>query len=189
MADQGTEGLLSSFLRNQRVKTAKFYLKGKVLDIGCGTGILAGIIPPELYLGVDIDKKSLQQARILHPKHKFKSGLPPTDKKFDTIVALAVIEHIPNPTEFLNNLILLLENTTESSIVITTPHPSMDRVHTFGASVRLFSQHANEEHEELLNHQKMEKIANQCNLKIVLYKRFLLGANQLMVLKRKEIAS
>lgn len=188
MADQGTEGLLSSFLRSQRIKAAKPYLKGKVLDIGCGTGILANTIPPERYLGIDIDKVSLQQARITHPEHHFESAFPPSsEKKFDTIVALAVIEHIANPTAFLFDLSKLLSKSNESSIVITTPHPSMDWIHAFGVTLGLFSKHANEEHEELLDKLKINKIAQRCNLEVNLYQRFLFRANQLIVLKRKQI--
>jgi len=185
MADQGTEGLLSSFLRSQRIKAVKPYLKGMVLDIGCGTGILAETVPTERYLGTDINKMSLQLARVLHPKHIFESEPPSSEKKFDTIVALAVIEHISDPTAFLTNLSKSLNNSTESSIVITTPHPSMEWVHAFGVNLGLFSKHANEEHEELLNELKINRIAQNCNLDVIIYQRFLFRANQLIVLKRK----
>ena len=84
MADQGAEGLFSPFLRSRRLKAACPYIKGRVLDVGCGTGALAG-----------------------------------------------------------------------------------------------------EEHKGLLDRSRLEGLAVECDLKIVVYLRFLLGANQLVVFQQK----
>ncbi|MHA1567622.1 MAG: class I SAM-dependent methyltransferase [Alphaproteobacteria bacterium] len=102
MADQGREGLLSPFLRKQRSKAARPYLKGRVLDVGCGAGALAKLIDPESYVGIDIDEDPLNRARRDFPHHRFESALPEGSKKFDTVVALAVIEHVPDPSAFPN---------------------------------------------------------------------------------------
>ena len=44
MADQGTEGILSPYLRRKRIQAATPYLKGGVLDVGCGGGVLATLV-------------------------------------------------------------------------------------------------------------------------------------------------
>jgi 2-polyprenyl-3-methyl-5-hydroxy-6-metoxy-1,4-benzoquinol methylase len=108
MSDQVSQGLLSPFVRKQRLKAAEPYLKGKVLDVGCGSGALAGLIPTNRYLGVDIDEESLAQARQEYPQHCFQTMLPPPDPIFNTVVSLAVIEHVPNPATFLKDMAKVL---------------------------------------------------------------------------------
>ena len=44
MTDQAVEGLLSPFLRQQRINAIKPYIKGVVLEVGCGSGLLAGML-------------------------------------------------------------------------------------------------------------------------------------------------
>ncbi|GFN45660.1 class I SAM-dependent methyltransferase [Candidatus Regiella insecticola] len=182
MSDQGTEGLLSPYLRKKRIQAAAPHLKGRVLDFGCGSGALATLIEPDKYLGYEIDSDSIQQAQILYPKHCFTSELPESSNKFDTIVSLAVIEHISDPIEFLRILAAYLNETASSSqIVVTTPHPLFDWVHYLGAKIGLFSKSANEEHEDLLNRSKLEFVGKQARLMLISYRRFLFGANQIAI--------
>lgn len=184
MADQGSEGLLSPWLRKQRFKAALPYLKGNVLDFGCGSGMLAEFVDADFYLGVEVDEASLQQACSNYSSHHFTSKLPDSGEKFDTILALAVIEHINNPAEFLARLSEYLNLSSSAHIVLTTPHPSVDWIHGLGAKIGLFSQHANEEHEELLDRQKLEKAGKSAGMRMISYKRFLFGANQIAVFSR-----
>ncbi|MGB9662694.1 MAG: class I SAM-dependent methyltransferase [Moorellaceae bacterium] len=184
MADQGTEGLLSSFLRSQRLKAVRPYIRGRVLDVGCGAGALADMVAPDFYLGVDIDEQSLAKARKLHPNHCFQSVLPPAESAFDTVVALAVIEHVPDPAAFLYDLAARLKKAPGSWIVCTTPHPSVHWIHTAGARVGLFSRHASKEHRSLLDRTRLDSLGKECGLKLVIYKRFLFGTNQLALFRR-----
>lgn len=181
MADQGSEGLLSSFLRRQRIRAAAPYLRGRVLDFGCGSGSLASFIDPDRYSGVDIDAEVIELARRRNPKHAFEIAQLPHGRQFDTIVSLAVIEHVPDPAAFLAGALPLLA--PGGSIVLTTPHPNYRGVHDFGARLGLFSRAASEEHQTLLDGRAMRRLAISCGLSIVLYRRFLFGANQLYVLQ------
>lgn len=187
MADQGAEGLLSPFLRNKRFIAVRPFLKGRVLDYGCGSGGLAKIVPADCYLGIEIDRDCLQCARSLFPNHNFFSKLPENGDKFNTVVSLAVIEHVKNPVYFLQILADQLNDSSTARVVVTTPHPTVDWVHGMGARIGLFSKHANEEHEDLLDREKLEAAGSQAGLKLILYKRFLFGANQLAVFKRTNI--
>ena len=92
MADQGTEGLFSPFLRSLRLKAACPYIKGRVLDVGCGTGALAGIVSADLYVMVDVDRQALSIARKQHPHYTFQSSLPPAEPVFNTSIALVVFQ-------------------------------------------------------------------------------------------------
>ncbi len=178
MADQGNEGVLSPFLRKKRIHAVMPYLKGKVLDIGCGGGVLATLVDSKKYLGVEIDEISLQKAKSMFPSHQFSQSLPNPGKKFDTVVSLAVIEHVEDPVSFLHDLSEFLN---DGQLVITTPHPSVDWMHDVGAAIGIFSKHANEEHGDLLDQAHLEMAGFQAGLKLDLYSRFLFGANQLAV--------
>ena len=181
MADQGTEGLLSPFLRRQRFKAARPFLKGRILDVGCGSGALAGLIDPASYVGIEVDETSLKKAKDHFPQHSFQSALPSVSEKFDTVVSLAVIEHVQDPAVFLESLAQYLNGGPDACIVVTTPHPAADWIHYMGASIGLFSMHANEEHEDLLDREKLVKIGESIGLVMVKYGRFLFGGNQLAV--------
>jgi len=54
MADQ-TDGFLSPFLRKKRIEMALPFIKGRVIDIGCGVGKLAKYVEAENYVGIDKD--------------------------------------------------------------------------------------------------------------------------------------
>jgi 2-polyprenyl-3-methyl-5-hydroxy-6-metoxy-1,4-benzoquinol methylase len=185
MADQGTEGLFSPFLRSQRFRAARPYIKGRVLDVGCGTGVLAGIVAADLYVGVDIDEQSLSIANKQYPQYNFQSFLPPEESKFDTVVAIGIIEHVPKPGVFLSELAKRLNEEPDSFIVCTTPHPVVEWVHAAGAKLRLFSWHADEEHKHFLNKAMLVQAASEADLKLSVYRRFLLGANQLAIFQKK----
>ena len=186
MADQGSEGILSPFLRKKRIAAARPFLIGRVLDVGCGSGSLADIVKPSLYYGVDIDSESLDCARNKFPDHHFENTLPLSSEKFETVVSLAVIEHIQDPGAFLLELSCYLDDSPNACIVITTPHPSVDWVHEFGAKIGLFSSHANEEHEELLDRNKLNTAGKKAGLNLRHYKKFLFGANQIAIFVKEH---
>jgi 2-polyprenyl-3-methyl-5-hydroxy-6-metoxy-1,4-benzoquinol methylase len=185
MPDQMT-GMLSPFLRNRRLAAARPHLgSGPVLDMGCGTGLLAAGIPADRYLGVDLDADTIAIARRTYPQHRFQTlaefeALPPVER-FSTVVALAVIEHVPSPEEWLRTMATFLE--PGGRIVLTTPHPRYRRVHEFGAALGIFSREGAEEHHILLDNAIMARTAAGAGLEIQHRHRFLLGANQLFVLR------
>lgn len=185
MADQGKEGFLSPYLRRKRFEAAFPYLKGQILDFGCGSGALAALVDANCYIGVEVDELSLERAKKKYPGHRFASGLPETGGYFDTIISLAVIEHVSKPAEFLRSLSLYLSDSPDACIVITTPHPSVAWVHDIGAALGLFSKHANEEHQDLLNRADLESAGLQTGLKLSSYRRFLFGANQVACFKKE----
>lgn len=184
MANQGAEGLLSPFLQRRRCNAAKPFLIGKVLDVGCGNGALAKEVSEDRYLGVDTDPVSIKIALSENPLHRFQKTLPGDHHTFDTVIALAVIEHVKSPSEFLIECSKYLKPGKSARIVITTPHPSIEKLHYFGSRIGLFSRHANEEHEELLNYQTLVSAGNCAGLSVSFYKRFLFGGNQIAVFSR-----
>jgi 2-polyprenyl-3-methyl-5-hydroxy-6-metoxy-1,4-benzoquinol methylase len=181
VVDQISRGLLSPFLRNRRIASAVPFIEGRVLDIGCGVGILAGRYAPDQYFGFDTDVESIELARKGYPHHRFDTALP-AGEIFDTIVGLAVIEHVPRPVEMLRQLRSHLA--PDGKIVLTTPHPAFEWLHMLGSILGLFSDAAAEEHETLLDEKAMRQLGFDADLDIDISRRFLFGANQVFVLKK-----
>lgn len=179
MSDQTKQGLLSPFLRGRRLAAARPWLNGRVLDFACGGGALAGLVPPNRYLGVDIDAAALNEAIASYPEHTFAAELAPDDA-FDTVVALAFIEHVADPRMYLRRFAAWLR--PGGRIVLTTPHPLFRRAHDAGARLSVFSADASDEHEVMLSLADMRPIAVRAGLRVEQYRRFLFGANQLFVL-------
>jgi 2-polyprenyl-3-methyl-5-hydroxy-6-metoxy-1,4-benzoquinol methylase len=186
MSDQAAQGWLSPFLRRRRIAAVLPHLRGKILDYGCGSGALAQHVPADRYVGVDVDEASLRVARDRCPGHRFFLE-PPTGERFDTVVALAVIEHVPDPAGFLRDLAARLGPGAENSIVCTTPHPSLGWAHRAGARVGLFSREASEEHQALLGRKELQACGSACGLRLAQWRRFLLGANQVAVFRREAV--
>lgn len=187
MADQASGGLLSPFLLRRRLAAAGPWLRGRVLDVGCGGGALAALVPPDRYRGLDIDPASLALARARRPGHRFDPVRTPTDwgleaaEAFDTVAMLAVIEHAPEPERLLERATACLA--PGGRVVVTTPSPAFAWAHGVGARVGLFSAEAHEQHEAPIGPRRMAELAAGCRLRVACFRRFLGGSNQLFVLE------
>jgi 2-polyprenyl-3-methyl-5-hydroxy-6-metoxy-1,4-benzoquinol methylase len=182
MVDQAAEGWLSPLLCRARIAAARPHLRGRVLDIGCGTGPLAAELSPERYQGMDVDPDVLAKARADFPGHSFTSTLP-TTAEFDTVVALAVVEHVDEPGQFLARLTHCLR--AGGQLVLTTPHPRGGRVHELAAALHLASRQAAHEHKIFLGRVDLVAMAMTTGLHLSFYRTFLSGLNQLAVLQRE----
>jgi len=121
-------------------------------------------------------------AKNRYPQKQFNTSWP-ENKQFDTIVLMAVIEHLENPASLLKKLKSVLG--ASGCILITTPHPSMNHIYYLGSRMKIFAKHAQEEHKQYFELRKMKDLMGPLELEIVLYKRFLFRANQLFVIKHR----
>jgi SAM-dependent methyltransferase len=203
--------VLSGWLSARRVAAARPLLRGTVLDWGCGAlAPLAGVVPPERYLGVDTNPESVASAARRHPNHRFVPVAPaPTGPSggggphansfpdraspgitgitgitgtFTTVVSLAVIEHVTDPAGFM--AVLASRVAPEGVLVVSTPHPRFEWVHTAAAQLRLASPHAHDDHESLLAPGELVALASAAGLTPEAPRRFLAGMNQLLVAHR-----
>ena len=157
------------------------YLRGRVLDYGCGSGALAQHCLPTSYLGIDRSETALNIAQSAFPSHEFACEIDPNER-FDTVVALAVIEHLKHPVEWLTEMKSHLRD--DGSLVLTTPHPLFRKLHDLGALFGVFSREASEEHETFFDADDLRKAGERAGLVLARYGRFLLGANQIAVFRK-----
>ena len=178
-------GILSPLLEFWRMKKAVPWIKGSILDIGCGSGNLLKYLIKEInYLGVDILDEAITKAKKVYPTHKFillkdVEQFKLSVGKYDTIVVLAVLEHLKNPHSFIMELIDHLEE--EGRIIITTPVPFSDKILHFGNKFGLFSQEAHEEHENYFDKSTLSSLISECALKELHYEKFEFGLNQIII--------
>src|SRR4030042_4570759 len=186
-------GTAARYLSKKRGKAVLPWLKGDVLDIGCGQeSSLADLLAKEQHdVGVDIQEDAIRKLKETKPQHEFycidveKDGklLETLRSQFDTIVLLAVVEHLRQPERLLNQCRALLK--PEGHLLLTTPTSQGDKF------IRTFKKLLGVKHEEQENYSPhltnfTEKslhnlLASQSEFKILAYKKFEFGFNQLVV--------
>lgn len=97
----------------------------KVLDVGCGTGLLSSLMKNQGndVCGIDISEVALRKAELRGIKVKLgniDNNLPFDDDIFDVVVCSEVIEHLFNPIEALEEIRRVLK--PEGFLVLTTPN-------------------------------------------------------------------
>ncbi len=69
-----------------------------ILDIGCGTGVMAGAFRRESYVGVDMNDRYIERARATRSGYRFEVGdgrsLPFAEGSFDAVLISGVIHHL-----------------------------------------------------------------------------------------------
>jgi 2-polyprenyl-3-methyl-5-hydroxy-6-metoxy-1,4-benzoquinol methylase len=179
------EPLLTPWLRQKRTEITKIYVNGDVLDLGCGPANLSESARVKSYVGVELDNGHVLSLKKKHQKHSFYcmnldgDEFPNKERKFDTIIMIAVLEHLSNPDNILSQLPQLLKK--EGKLVITTPSPLGDRIHKMSAIFGLVSKEAVEDHEHIYNKNELVDLLSKNGLKVHSYQRFILGLNQLVI--------
>ena len=107
-------GKTVEFLKQRRLKEARRYIKGKLLDIGCGDNTLVR----KLYKnGIGLDVYNYYGNVDLVVKSSAK--IPLESKSFDTITIIAALNHIPEYKKTLIECYRLLKS--PGNIIVTMP--------------------------------------------------------------------
>jgi 2-polyprenyl-6-hydroxyphenyl methylase/3-demethylubiquinone-9 3-methyltransferase len=101
------------------------FLKGRVLDVGCGGGFDAAYFKKKGFdvAGCDISRAAVESAKKRFPGtnfflHNFEER--PLKKKYDSVICIDVIEHLFFYREFLRNIYLSLNK--GGVLVVSTPN-------------------------------------------------------------------
>ena len=81
---------------------------GKILDVGCGTGIIHDLYPLFDIHGIDVSRGMLNHHK---GKHSLASAtdIPFDNNHFDSVVCRSVLHHIPKTNEALNEIYRVLK--------------------------------------------------------------------------------
>lgn len=158
---------LEKLLQNYRFKKVQPYLIGDVLDFGGDNGNLKKSVKGR-YLIVNYNHSIMENAH------------------FDTIVGLAVIEHII-PKEVLE-IFLKFKNilNIDGRIFLTTPTKTAKPILKFWAFIGIIDRNNISEHKHYWNKKEIYDLANQTGFVVKKYKKFQFGFNQLAVLEHKR---
>lgn len=108
---------------------AKPFIKGDLLELGCGEGRGVELLAPhaDSYIGIDKIKAVIDNLEKKYPDYQFMSGVFPPftfeDNSFDCIVTFQVIEHVKDDTGFVKEIYRVLK--PGGTAMITTPNIKM----------------------------------------------------------------
>lgn len=177
---------VSQYLERLRMKAIRQYVSGDILDIGCGYGSVVRTFGParEDYMGIEHNLKIVHWLKKQYPGYSFlfldtDIDLIPVSRKFDTILMIAVLEHLAHPERLIAVLPKLLK--PDGRIVLTTPTPIGGWVHTIGGGVGVFSHEAKDDHKAFYDLDSLTFLFQNAGLKLVNHRYFMAGMNQLGV--------
>lgn len=157
-------------------------------DIGCDDGYLLNRLDKSITKRDGIDPRLSPQTRV--PGAELASGFFPKDlsaqqlnSSYDVMFALAVFEHFSEEdlqasTEAINRL--LSEN---GRLIVTVPHPLVDKILDVLMYFRLIDGQATEEHHGFEPASLAEIFAK--NMRVIEKKTFQFGLNNLFIFGRK----
>lgn len=121
---------------NDFIKTHPY---NRLLDFGCGIGILASIFPKKKYVGFDLDSEAISYAKEINPGYNFLVGDATTFKfkeKFDLIIVVGVLHHL-NDKEVRSAMKIMSRLLSEKgSIVIIEAIPPIYKWNILGQFLR-----------------------------------------------------
>ncbi len=97
----------------------------RVLDLGCGTGAIAGALKQKNCQVTGVD--NLPKSKVSGVDHYFKlrlgrADLPVDPADYETILLLDIIEHLKTPEDFVEKLYRKLGRNGDAEIIVTTPN-------------------------------------------------------------------
>lgn len=178
--------LLSGYARRRRLHAILPFVRGDVLDLGCGWLHLPDHLTEQQgYVGVDVMPAALEYNAQRYPGYSYylcdldTEPLSLGDRHFEVVTMVALLEHLHSPERILSQIPSLLE--PEGLLLITTPSPLGDWVHRLGSRIRLFYPEAHVQHVRIYDRRALEDLLLRFGYQIQHFRTFLAGTNQLIV--------
>lgn len=113
--DKTFDGKFTASFKKLLIEKMEIQKNDKVLDVGCGTGILLNqllkLYDFEAY-GIDISENMIKVAKFKYPNIKFQvcdsESIQFPNDFFNIITVCASFHHYPNPQKFINEVVRLL---------------------------------------------------------------------------------
>lgn len=143
---------------------------GSVLDVGCGDGYLCSILKGRIGIVFGID---MSETRIKRVKKRFKgidfrvgniTALPYKANSFDLVIAVEVLEHIPN----LKKSIREMKRVSRKFVAFTVPYKEKPQKIICPHCLKKFYLSA---HMNYFDEKKIKNLAGENNLKILKIRR------------------
>jgi len=150
-----------------RARNAARYIRkgqGPLLDVGCGDGYFLRYVGLSESYGFD---------KLLSDKWEDLSQFK--EHYFSFVTLLAVIEHLPDPQVINTHLWRVLK--PGGRLILTTPIRQSERL------IKFYAPNIDEEHDNYYDVKSMNALL-QGKYRLVKYRRFLLGLNQLFYYER-----
>ena len=101
----------------EKIKLIEKYVSGKILDVGCGTGIVGEYFKDKHdVIGIDNSKEMLKKAKIKTILGKAEN-LPFEDKIFDTVISLTTLQNFENIEKAIKEMERVCRKTLIVSII------------------------------------------------------------------------
>lgn len=189
---QSNTAPLTTWLANARSRRVAPFLKGRILELGCGA---ASLLEAEdvrnsitSYTGVEALQSSVSELQERYPAHSFASfdlDSPtwPINQQFDCVLALAVIEHLWNLKSFMSNVREALVD--GGLFVLTTPTPYGNHIVLRSLALAgLVRKDVVNDHVAIFNKKLFHHVCDEFGFELAHYRTFQLGGNQLAVLRK-----
>jgi len=179
---------IDRFIARMRFRAAFPHVRkgSRVCDLGCGleTAFLeyAGDKIAD-GVGVDDQVESGPEGRWQRIRADLRSPLPFPDARFDHVVMLAVLEHLPNPEPVLCEAHRVIG--PGGSLILTWPSSVVDPVLNVLHAFHLISKEMeSDEHQKRIPVDDLQRMLQRIGFQKFLHSRFELGLNNLMVATR-----
>src|SRR5258708_16030122 len=176
------------FVAWRRYRAALPFIKpgSRVCDVGCG--LHAGFLRyagSRVRFGVGLDDQ-LWWRDAAHPpmvRTNITAGLPLQSEKFDHVVMLAVLEHLPNPEPVLGEAFRLL--VPGGSLILTWPQGAIDPfLHALHRLQIVSDEMESQEHQKRIPVDTLVQMLEQIGFRQIMHRRFEFGLNNLLVSNR-----
>lgn len=100
-------------------KTIENFSPSSVLDVGCGDGILLGLLDRDIknLVGVDLSERAIHFARLFFPDIEFRvQDVSMMSETFDVVASVETLEHIPD-SEVLKFLRSIGDRTRQGGLI------------------------------------------------------------------------
>jgi 2-polyprenyl-3-methyl-5-hydroxy-6-metoxy-1,4-benzoquinol methylase len=176
-------------LQAERIRRVEPYASGaRVLDIGCADGALFRSLDGRLVggVGVDMDPVPASTSKYQYVRGTFPAAVPRGDP-FDLVVALAVVEHIPETNQPAFAAACFQALRAGGRLVITVPSARVDDLLKVLKAIRVVDGMADHQH---YGFDPLHAIGafEGAGFALERHSRFQLGLNNLFVFRKPSAA-